>query len=856
MYLTAIQPTTHALEFASHDLHDTEPINIDKHQPAMADPSRNEDTGQKTTQRPTPSPNKIDHEVDRSTPPFTKRSSMRPIQGPYSPSPLILGGRNMLPNYVNDSKISIPMSAIEADKSSSFSEFNNGPASAAPGRGAKFAGRQGWSFKGNPVVDDTINSGWDVADEMSRLQVSDAQENSALPPKHGLPQDHQHSVPHSGDSASSISPTAQTNEPGDSTLFSYSHSRSPSSATSSDGPASVMTPLHQSKSSMDPKALQDEADRAYSISSMEKPPFGSHQFTSHQDRPSTQHPVPQYPQNVHAHMAVGPAPSMPLESSAEHYDYRNHSLPSHSSANEEHPVDYRYPPEMGVRPMAGAMPMPVTMPQPVPAPAHYAPGIDYRYAPPQGTYPAPPPGAYPPPMPPAAPQPMYGAEMHQHHERGVSAGYPHGHPAHLRPVHHHSASDPAALREAANIILQSYPHLGHAASVYGGYTPSSFYTQADAYTPALAQALARQLQYDAPGYLRDNHGGPSANNRKLGLYKTELCRSWEEKGTCRYGPKCQFAHGEDEIRKVSRHPKYKTEICRTFWVSGSCPYGKRCCFIHTELPISGQALPGATPSPSNADASRPTNQPAPVAPADGRARSLSTNSDPNDQPSSLLARISAKSRESTGGNNAPARPEVTSPTSATTVQAEQAYVPYGRHALGSLRVDTALEGTPSHAVTAFPFSANPAISTTRPSPGPATATGDYANRHFGDLSSGLMPQRLAPMSPMTPVSMQNTHRYSLSGDASIPSLANRSPEARISGGSTPFNVGGTPGDGHITPSSGPSPFHGRSGSGQWVNQARHAPSPSFGSASNNSATANYLHNSSEVAVGPNPRQWS
>ncbi|KAF9648520.1 hypothetical protein BDM02DRAFT_3082669, partial [Thelephora ganbajun] len=63
-------------------------------------------------------------------------------------------------------------------------------------------------------------------------------------------------------------------------------------------------------------------------------------------------------------------------------------------------------------------------------------------------------------------------------------------------------------------------------------------------------------------------------------YKTELCRSWEEKGSCRYGSKCQFAHGEEELRKVPRHPKYKTEICRTFWVSGSCPYGKRCCFIH------------------------------------------------------------------------------------------------------------------------------------------------------------------------------------------------------------------------------------------------------------------------------------
>lgn len=58
-------------------------------------------------------------------------------------------------------------------------------------------------------------------------------------------------------------------------------------------------------------------------------------------------------------------------------------------------------------------------------------------------------------------------------------------------------------------------------------------------------------------------GGPSANNRKLGLYKTELCRSWEEKGSCRYGPKCQFAHGEDELRRVSRHPKVRVFVPRT-----------------------------------------------------------------------------------------------------------------------------------------------------------------------------------------------------------------------------------------------------------------------------------------------------
>lgn len=64
------------------------------------------------------------------------------------------------------------------------------------------------------------------------------------------------------------------------------------------------------------------------------------------------------------------------------------------------------------------------------------------------------------------------------------------------------------------------------------------------------------------------------------LYKTELCRSFEETGTCRYGMKCQFAHGKDELRPVLRHPKYKTEICRTFHSTGTCPYGKRCRFIH------------------------------------------------------------------------------------------------------------------------------------------------------------------------------------------------------------------------------------------------------------------------------------
>ncbi len=71
-------------------------------------------------------------------------------------------------------------------------------------------------------------------------------------------------------------------------------------------------------------------------------------------------------------------------------------------------------------------------------------------------------------------------------------------------------------------------------------------------------------------------------DKKVVLYKTEMCRTFEETGICKYGIKCQFAHDPAEIRLIPRHPRYKTEICKTFWHLGNCPYGKRCCFIHTE----------------------------------------------------------------------------------------------------------------------------------------------------------------------------------------------------------------------------------------------------------------------------------
>ncbi|XP_056128451.1 mRNA decay activator protein ZFP36L2-like isoform X1 [Rhinichthys klamathensis goyatoka] len=85
-------------------------------------------------------------------------------------------------------------------------------------------------------------------------------------------------------------------------------------------------------------------------------------------------------------------------------------------------------------------------------------------------------------------------------------------------------------------------------------------------------------------------------------YKTELCRPFEENGACKYGEKCQFAHGYHELRSLSRHPKYKTEPCRTFHTIGFCPYGPRCHFIHNAderrpAPTNANSMHGESTKP-------------------------------------------------------------------------------------------------------------------------------------------------------------------------------------------------------------------------------------------------------------------
>ncbi|KAG1826240.1 uncharacterized protein BJ212DRAFT_1475570 [Suillus subaureus] len=341
----------------------------------------------------------------------------------------------------------------------------------------------------------------------------------------------------------------------------------------------------------------------------------------------------------------------------------------------------------------------------------------------------------------------------------------------FRGAHQHSASDPSALRDAATLALLSNQAV-FAQATHGMYPPihpglyNQFYGTPESYPSDLAvAAMASRLQthftspygvlpaqglggdHSNPGSESplQNTGGPSANNRKLGLYKTELCRSWEEKGSCRYGAKCQFAHGEDELRNVARHPKYKTEICRTFWVSGACPYGKRCCFIHTELPVSGIA-PGAE------------GVPPPSATASNRERS---NSDPNESSISLLQRIQRKGD---------ATPVDASPPSGNFFNS--------RPPTGSLRVDTsALNNITKQNKSAYPTFASNALmlSSSEQTPVkspvvPLTAGPDLGRHNNARLDIvGYSQQRLNRTSVTTPNARHSFNGTDVDLDFSSPS---------------------------------------------------------------------------------------
>ncbi|KAI8804323.1 hypothetical protein BJ742DRAFT_825696 [Cladochytrium replicatum] len=88
---------------------------------------------------------------------------------------------------------------------------------------------------------------------------------------------------------------------------------------------------------------------------------------------------------------------------------------------------------------------------------------------------------------------------------------------------------------------------------------------------------------------------PPQGNVDNPLYKTRLCERFETEGFCPYGNRCTFAHGATELRdrptfggETSKkrdgpeNPLYKTRMCERFMKENFCQYGPRCNFAHCD----------------------------------------------------------------------------------------------------------------------------------------------------------------------------------------------------------------------------------------------------------------------------------
>jgi len=84
-----------------------------------------------------------------------------------------------------------------------------------------------------------------------------------------------------------------------------------------------------------------------------------------------------------------------------------------------------------------------------------------------------------------------------------------------------------------------------------------------------------------------SHMGAAGAGPSSPQWKTTLCKNYQEDGRCEFGGRCQFAHGQLELRTLAQNylqlnPQYKTILCSHFAEggSGNCPQGNNCQFSH------------------------------------------------------------------------------------------------------------------------------------------------------------------------------------------------------------------------------------------------------------------------------------
>ena len=109
--------------------------------------------------------------------------------------------------------------------------------------------------------------------------------------------------------------------------------------------------------------------------------------------------------------------------------------------------------------------------------------------------------------------------------------------------------------------------------------------------------------------MNKGHGNPR--------YKTVLCKKFMVSQSCPYGDKCQFAHGEQELRPLNNQAQnmmytmnmnsknqnnmlnYKIVKCKNWEKDKTCKYGIHCTYAHGEEELRNKAdnLYQMNPSP-------------------------------------------------------------------------------------------------------------------------------------------------------------------------------------------------------------------------------------------------------------------
>lgn len=76
--------------------------------------------------------------------------------------------------------------------------------------------------------------------------------------------------------------------------------------------------------------------------------------------------------------------------------------------------------------------------------------------------------------------------------------------------------------------------------------------------------------------------------------KKTICQNFQEKGECKFGESCHFAHGEEELGKLQVNPdsRFKKTLCIFYAAKGFCKFGETCHFAHGESEI-GTTPPSA-----------------------------------------------------------------------------------------------------------------------------------------------------------------------------------------------------------------------------------------------------------------------